>query len=274
MERKLLFLDLDGTLLNDAKKITAGNRKALERLLEQGHGVIITTGRPLQSALKQAHLLGLDHSGCYVIAYNGAVIYDFETQQQIFSQTLSFANAIRIFEYANAQNIHIQTYDTWNVLVEPRCHDEAVRRYCELIQMDYRTIADIHTDLQEQPVKCLAIDFNEQTKLVQMQHWIQNNMSQELDCFFSCQAYLEIVPIGMNKGKAVQMLSHIMNIPISNTIAVGDAANDIPMLQAAGIGIAMANAAEEVKAAADALTQRDNNHDGIAEVITHYFQLN
>lgn len=273
MERKLLFLDLDGTLLNDSKKITAGNRKALEQLLDHGHGVIIATGRPLQSALKQAHSLGLDHAGCYVIAYNGAVIYDFETQQQIFSQTLSLDNAIRVFEYANAQGIHIQTYDTWNVLVEPCCHDEEVRRYCELIQMNYRIISDIRTDLQEQPVKCLAIDFKEQTKLVQMQRWIQKNMSQELDCFFSCQAYLEIVPIGMNKGKAVQMLSHIMNVPIANTIAVGDAANDISMLQAAGVGVAMANAAEEVKAAANAVTQRDNNHDGIAEVIAHYFQL-
>ena len=96
-------------------------------------------------------------------------------------------------------------------------------------------------------------------------------MSQELDCFFSCQAYLEIVPIGMSKGKAVQMLSHIMNVPITNTVAVGDAANDISMIEAAGVGIAMANATDEVKAAANAVTQRDNNHDGIAEVIQRYF---
>lgn len=271
MKKKLLFLDLDGTLLNDAKEITSGNQRALNELLDHGHSVIITTGRPLQSAIKQAHTLGLDQPGCYVIAYNGALIYDFAEKKQIFSQTISPQNAIRIFEYINTQGVHVQTYDTWDVLVEPRCDDEEVRRYCALIQMNYRIISDIHTDLKEPPVKCLAIDFKEQTKLLQIQHWIQENMSQELDCFFSCQAYLEIVPIGMSKGKAVQMLSHIMHVPITNTVAVGDAANDISMIEAAGVGIAMANATDEVKAAANAVTQRDNNHDGIAEVIQRYF---
>lgn len=271
MEKKLLFLDLDGTLLNDAKEITVGNQQALKQLLNYGHSVIIATGRPLQSAIKQAHALGLDQPGCYVIAYNGAVIYDFAAKQQLFSQTISLANAIRVFEYVNTQDVHVQTYDEWDVLVEPRCDDDEVRRYCQLIQMDYRVITDIHTDLKEAPVKCLAIDFKEQTKLLRIQRWIQENMSQELDCFFSCQAYLEIVPIGMNKGKAVQMLSHIMNIPIANTVAVGDAANDISMIEAAGVGVAMANATDEVKAAANAITQCDNNHDGIAEVVARYF---
>ena len=76
MKKRLLFLDLDGTLLNDAKQITAGNREALERTLQRGHGVIIATGRPLKSALEQSRRLGLDKPGCYTIAYNGAMVYD------------------------------------------------------------------------------------------------------------------------------------------------------------------------------------------------------
>ena len=74
MKKRLLFLDLDGTLLNDAKEITTGNREALERTLQRGHGVIITTGRPLKSALEQSRRLGLDKPGCYTIAYNGAMV--------------------------------------------------------------------------------------------------------------------------------------------------------------------------------------------------------
>ena len=70
MKKRMLFMDLDGTLLNDAKQITQGNRDALNQALERGHGVIITTGRPLKSALAQAKRLGLDKPGCYTIAYN------------------------------------------------------------------------------------------------------------------------------------------------------------------------------------------------------------
>lgn len=271
MEKRLLFLDLDGTLLNDAKQITAGNKQALKQLLERGHGIIITTGRPLQSAMKQAHALGLDQPGCYLIAYNGALIYDWGTKQQIFSETMSLSNAIRIFEVVNTYHVHVQTYEEQNVLVEPNCDDEAVRRYCQLIDMSYRVIADVHTDLTNPPVKCLAIDFNEQIKLLKIQHWIQENMAQELDAFFSCPYYLEIVPIGMSKGKAVQMLCQILNVPIRNAIAVGDAANDLSMIEAAGIGVAMANGTDEVKASANYITQQDNNHDGVAEVVARYF---
>lgn len=273
MDKKLLFLDLDGTLLNDAKQITPGNRNALEQVLTLGHSVIIATGRPLQSAIKQAQTLGLDQPGCYLIAYNGAVIYDCETEQPIFSKTLSLQSAIRIFDYVNAQGVHIQTYDDWDVLVEPRCDDEAVRRYCSLIQMSHRVISDVHTDLKESPVKCLAIDFNEQTKLLELQRWIRDAMSQEVDCFFSCPYYLEIVPRGMSKGEAVRMLCRIMNVPIENTVAVGDASNDISMIKAAGVGVAMANATEEVRVAADTITQQDNNHDGIAEVAARWFGI-
>ena len=89
MKKRLLFLDLDGTLLNDEKEITRGNREALERTLQRGHGVIITTGRPLKSALAQAKRLGLDQPGCYTIAYNGAMVYDWGKQDKIFSRALT-----------------------------------------------------------------------------------------------------------------------------------------------------------------------------------------
>lgn len=273
MKRKLLFVDLDGTLLNDAKQITTGNQQALEQLLARGHSVIIATGRPLRSAIKQAHTLGLDQPGCFLIAYNGALIYDCTTKQPIFSETLSHENVMRIFDYANTQGVHIQTYDDDDVLVEPCCDDDAVRRYCALIEMNYRVISDIHIDLEKPPVKCLAIDFKEQTKLLQIQHWIQEQMSSEIDCFFSCPYYLEIVPRGINKGKAVHMLSHLMQVPIAHTVAVGDAANDIPMIEAAGVGVAMANASNAVKEASDDITKNDNNHDGIAQVIARYFDV-
>ena len=271
MKKRLLFMDLDGTLLNDQKQITEGNRAALDRLLERGHGAIITTGRPLKSAMDQAHLLGMDRPGCYLIAYNGAVIYDWAQEKQIFSRSLPYSAVNRVVELANERDEHVQTYDTWKVLVEQRCDDAAVRRYCDIIGMEFSVIGDVHTDLLEEPVKCLVINYEEKSGLLKIQDWIREHMGQEVDCFFSCDQYLEVVPKGMSKGEAVKMLSVMMGVEIENAVSVGDAANDLSMIEAAGIGVAMANATEEVKAIADYITQNDNNHDGIAEVVERFF---
>lgn len=271
MKRRLLFLDLDGTLLNDAKQITPGNRQALERALEWGHGIIITTGRPLKSAMEQARNLGLDQPGCYFIAYNGALIYDWAKNEQIYKRTLPTDVVVRLFSQAEKMGVHIQTYDTWDVLVEPRCDDTEVRRYCQLIRMDFRVIEDVRKDLPEEPVKCLAIHYDRKDGLLAFQAWIREHMAQQVDCFFSCDQYMEIVPKGMSKGDAVQRLCRMLQVDIADAVSVGDAANDLSMIRAAGIGVAMANATQEVKAAAQYITKNDNNHDGVAEVVAQYF---
>lgn len=270
MKKRLLFLDLDGTLLNDAKEITEGNRLALERTLQRGHGVIIATGRPLKSALEQSVRLGLNKPGCYTIAYNGAVIYDWEKRDVVFARTLDKDAVIQVFRQASLLGEHVQTYDSFDVLVEPCGDDETVRRYCKMVSMTCRVINDVRTDLKEDPVKCLVINYEKKDGLLQMQSWIRENVPQ-MDCFFSSDFLLEIVPKGMNKGEAVKMLCRMLNVEIENAVACGDAANDLAMLSAAGIGVAMQNGTEEVKAVADYITVRDNNHDGVAEAADKFF---
>ena len=152
MKKRLLFLDLDGTLLNDAKQITPGNREALNAALRRGHAVIIATGRPLRSAMEQARNLGLDQPGCYFIAYNGALIYDWAQNAQVYRRTLPIPAVLRLFAQAKKMGVHIQTYDTWDVLVERRCDNATVRRYCDGT-IGFRVIEDVRTDLTEEPVK-------------------------------------------------------------------------------------------------------------------------
>ena len=270
MKKRLLFLDLDGTLLNDKKEITDGNKIALEQALERGHSIVIATGRPLKSAKDLAGRLGLDKPGCIMIASNGAILYDWAKNDTIFSCTMPIPTVRKLFAEANRRSLHIQTYEGELVLVEPRCEDEALEWSCSKIGMQHRVIADAQQDVVQEPVKCLMIDYYDQTDLQAMQQWIRENMAQEADCFFSCREYLEIVTKGMNKGNAVRHLCEMMGVDIANAVAVGDAANDLSMIQAAGIGVAMANGTAEVKTVADYITERDNNHDGIAEVVNKF----
>ena len=87
MKTKMIFLDLDGTLLDDNKRLPKENREAIDEALEQGHKVLICTGRPLSSAIKLLPLLGLDKPGCYAITFNGGLIYDAGEKKAIYQVT-------------------------------------------------------------------------------------------------------------------------------------------------------------------------------------------
>lgn len=270
MEKKILFLDLDGTLLNDRKEITPGNRRAIDEALAQGHRIVIASGRPLKSSLAQAGRLGLGGEGCCVIAYNGAVIYDCSAGKPVFRKALALEDLYRVFDEARRIGCYIQTYDREDVVFEEGGPVENAARYCEMVGLDYRTVRDVRKDVTEAPVKALAIDYHDRAPLESLRRWISRELTGRVDCFFSSQFFLEIVPAGMNKGMAVRALCGKLGIPVENSIAAGDQGNDIAMIRAAGTGIAMANAIDEVKAAADYVTRRDNNHDGIEEIIQEF----
>ncbi len=270
MDRKLLFLDLDGTLLNDEGIITEGNRVALEAALARGHGVVIATGRPLSSALDKAASLGLDKPGCYVISFNGALIYDFGRQDQVFRCSIPRDVVRRVFDKARELDLHIQTYEGAEVLAEPWFNEQIIGGYCKGMVIRWRVVEDICAALTEEPAKMLAIEEEDFSKLDRLQEFIETEMAESLECFHSNPRFLEIVKAGMNKGQAVQMLCDILGVPVSHAVAAGDAANDLSMIRAAGIGVAMANGTEEVKTYADYVTLRDNNHDGIAEIVDKF----
>ncbi len=270
MKKKILFLDLDGTLLTDAKEITEGNYRALQRALAAGHRVVVTTGRPLAGAIRQNDSLGLNLPGCYLIAYNGGEIYEPYSKQVIYRHGMSPQTALAAMKIADELDVHIQTFDEEKVLVAPHRDDEEVRRYCSKIHMEHRVVPSFEEELTYDPIKALAIDFEDRGPLIALRDRILAELGDRLDSFFSSQFYLEIAPKDTNKGQAICRMCEILGIDIDDAIAVGDEANDISMIRAAGVGVAMANAIPEAKEAADYVTVRDNNHDGIVEVVEKF----
>ena len=170
-DRKALFLDLDGTLLTDDKQIPEGNREAIYRMLEQGHSVIIATGRPLVSAVLQAEKLGLTSRGCYIIAFNGGTLYDSFEKKVIYRLTIPLEIVTKVFAEANKRGIHIQTYRDDKVVVEPAGDDDIVRQYCSKIIVEHEVIPDIRM-LDEEPVKMLIIDMNDPAPLEEFRQWV------------------------------------------------------------------------------------------------------
>ena len=266
---KALFLDLDGTLLDDRKKISEKNRLAIDRMLAMGHRVIITTGRPLVSARVQAKALGLTGSGCYLIEYNGGVLFDTEHEKVIYKQTIPLPLIRLVFDEANKRGLHIQTYDDDYVLAEPRCDNEYLRYYSTNFGVPSRIIDSVRS-LTQEPVKMLMIDMEDPSRLESMRGWVAEHAGEQLDTFFSSEVFVEIISKGLNKGNALRQMAALLDIPLENTISAGDAGNDLPMIRAAHLGCAMANASDAVKAAAGYITEADNNHDGVAEIIEKF----
>ena len=269
MEKKALFTDLDGTLLNDSNEISKGNRDAIEELRRAGHHIVLTTGRPLASGIKQAEVLGLTGQGCFLIAFNGGVLYDLEKQSVIDREVIPLPLVFEIFDETERRGIHTQTYSEMRVLVEPRCDNETTRKYCKRLGMEFEVIPSVRT-LTRDPEKILLIDEKSREKLDKIIEEVSPRYAGKLDFFYSSRELMEIVPPGVNKGNAMMKVAAYLGVKPENTVSAGDAANDIPMLKMAHYGVAMKNAAQEVLDIASLVTENDNNHDGVAEIIGKY----
>lgn len=267
-QKKILFLDLDGTLLNDEKKVTHRNQKAINKALSLGHKVVIATGRPLPSAILLSEELGLTQEGCYTIAYNGAQIYDLYAHRSIFKETVPLEYVRHLMDEAYRHEIHIQTYSSTHILSEQE--NPALRKYESLTNLSAQIVPDVITVLTEEPCKVIAIDYDQTGKLKQYESAIAEWSKDKVDSFYSCPQYLEIVSPGMSKGYAIEILCKHLGIPKANTIAAGDAQNDITMLQSAAIAAVMKNASPDIQKYATYVTTKDNNHDGVAEIIEKF----
>ena len=262
---KIFFSDLDGTLLTKDKKISVKTKQALDEFAAAGNHFAICTGRGLDNVIDVSKKLNLNYSGMYFICYNGAQIYDVDAGKDIFRIGVPLDLIPGIFETALEYGIHVHTY-TSDSLVSPD-NGEEMQYYNRVIQRPIIVTDDIVSALPEDPCKVIAIELHDLDKLESFRLAIMENYSDTVTTVYSNPNYLEIFMKEAGKGSAVVRLAKHLNIPIENTMAAGDEQNDISMIEAAGLGIAMLNATDIVKKSADIITEFDNDHDGLEEYI-------
>lgn len=265
---KILFTDLDGTLLNDEKQIPEENKKAIHETLKKGNAVVICTGRSLSSARNIIEALSLTEKGCYAILYNGGLIYDCCSGEILYKKTIPLPYVKYIFSQAERFGIHCQTYEGDYVLTKKDSPE--LRQYKWSSRMDVKIDPELTEHLKEEPVKiltsCLDNRKLHEAYRASMEEWARGKLS----IFFSSEYYLEHVMEGISKGSAIRILCEMLHVPISDTIGAGDAENDLSMLDTTGISVCMANGTPEAKKHADYITVLDNNHGGVAEIIKKF----
>ena len=153
-----------------------------------------------------------------------------------------------------------------NAVVSP-ADDEEIRFYRVRIHLPL-VVSPVLTDaLTEEPYKMLAASLHDHGKLEAFRLGISDWSKGKIQTIYSNDMYLELFRQDAGKGNALRFLCGHFDVPLSDTYAAGDAQNDISMLQAAGTGIAMCNATDQVKDAADIVTALDNDQDGLADLM-------
>ena len=272
---KLLFTDLDGTLLTDDKRILDADMAAIDAMLSRGHKLVLCTGRPLTSAKQLAQKYGFDKPGFFLVSFNGGLIYDYATEKAILTRYIPVEEVKFIMDAAHRYGMHAHTYSGDYVVSE--YETEQLKTYCRLMKMDYVVVKDIREYYGEfinvvvkPPIKVNIITPFDHSSLVDFRAEMRKTTAGKLFDVFSKPEMLEFSHMQSNKGDAVRFMAEYYKVPLEDTIAVGDEENDCPMIDAAGVGVAVANASQVAKNIADYVTANDNNHSAIAEVIEKF----
>jgi len=263
MDCKLIAMDLDGTLNNSQKRITPRTLDALMAAQQRGIRLALASARPSPGLFKERDILQLQRHGGILMSYNGGRIVDagtgcvlYETAMDL-TQTKQLLHVLKTLPVTpildDGKQFYVTDADGYKVAYE-----------CWNNQMTCTVVEDLEAFLNFAPVKILMSVQPEQLKAVQAQ--IAAMLPDTLTVVQTAPFYLEIIPKTINKGQGLRDICAALGIDPAQTIAFGDAPNDIPMLLAAGAGVAMGNAGEETKAAADHVTL-SNDEDGIAAAL-------
>lgn len=267
MSIKLVAIDIDGTLLNSDRKITPRVKESLQMANAKGTNIVLCTGRPLpgvQDLLKELDLFGEND---YVITYNGALVQATQSKKIISQHTLSYDDFLEIELMSRKVGSHLHTIDDTTIYTANKNISSFTVHEAFLVNMPlkYRTVEEMTPELNI--IKMMMID--EPAILDQAIDKIPESFKEKFTTVKSTEFYYEILNKNASKGIALKELANHLGIAQEETMAIGDNENDLSMIAYAGVGVAMGNATETVKLAADVLTT-SHDEDGVANVIEKY----
>lgn len=264
---KILALDIDGTLANSKKEITTPVLNAVRRLQKADIPVLLVSGRADKAIEHVAAELGFDEYGGYILAYNGGKIVNKKTGEIILNQTLPENMLKPVYDFVKDKDIAIITYDGDDIVAE-KPDNIYVQKEIALTRMNVRKVDNLYEAIDFPVNKYLIC--GEPDYLEQLVVEMANEFSPELNIFRSEPYFIEVVKNGIDKAASLAKLIDILGLTKDNLVACGDGHNDVTMIDYAGMGVAMENACEEVKAVSNYIT-KSNDEDGVAYAIDKFF---
>lgn len=273
MKPKLILTDLDGTLLRDDKSLSPANRAALVRAAAQGAEVVVATGRFFGGIPRE--LLELPFLR-YFILMNGAKVYDRREDRVLYRSEIPLAQAERVMDLLEPLDCTVDCYQNDVGWMERRYFDhldyyvtDPVSR--AMVRSHRRPVDDLRAQVRAggATVQKMQAYFPHLELRPQVMALLRREVPGVVQSV-SLPTNLELNAAGATKGAALAALCRALGVDPLDTAAFGDGTNDVSMLAAAGVGVAMANGAPETRQAADLVTV-SNQEDGVALVLDRWF---
>lgn len=277
MAIKILAFDLDGTLLRSDKTVDPRTKEMIEKAMAAGIHIVLASGRDRAGCEFVYKPLGLDKGENFLALLNGQVIYDFANKEYDVDEVLGADDSMKIQEVCRkygVEGIFCCGYDFYSYLTTPGRIKKTLRRVVFGDPGDYglktnkaeRTFSDL-----PQKIGPITKDINKVCMIHSPKFFAKRlpDLRKDLsgyDLMLVGKDWLEIMPRGVNKASGLARIAEKLGCTMNEVMAFGDAQNDVDMLREAGIGVAMGNAMEDVKEAANLVTDTNDNN-GIGKII-------
>ncbi len=286
---KMIAVDLDGTMLNSYGEVTENTKRVVKQTIQRGTDVVIASGRSIDSIKSIAEEIG---SSQYMIAGNGAVVYDIKTNQILYEKYIPKSKAIDIIKTCEQNSIYYNVYTNKSIIADSLRYnvlyyykenlkkEEAKKTRITLVDNVPKYIEEMKN---EKIMKIFICDrtksvFNSIVKkfsdlsdldVLDVSHMSRKVIKQGTVDIPIEYYYTEISMKNVDKWNAIQFLMNKLGIQKEEVMTIGDNMNDKKMIQEAGLGVTMKGSSPSVTEVADFITE-DNNHEGVAKAIERF----
>lgn len=276
---KIVFIDIDGTLVNDEKIIPKENIEIIKKLKEDGIEVVLTSGRPYNSIQQYSEKSG---AVPYVIGSNGGVAVNFKTETNIFTKAIDKNIALEILKKIKSKNLYTVATISGNLAVETEQFSMTAENRSEVKVVE--SLDEVLTNTNDPIMKFSVINDEKENieifrdeiinlfdlSLTKVDTFVIPRRYRKVENKYALPYIMDIMPKNVSKGEAIKELCKYLNIDVPETVVFGDGLNDIEMFKTGGYTVAMGNAADEIKELADVVT-KTNNEAGVAYELNKIF---
>ncbi|MDE7453681.1 MAG: Cof-type HAD-IIB family hydrolase [Clostridia bacterium] len=264
----IIVSDFDGTLLNSEHSVSDGVKKAIDEYVANGGIFAVCTGRMLCCILSNVRALGLKG---YVVAHQGTVIADIESGKLIKYGGFKTEETVEICRNLEELNYPANVYAGDAMYTTIAEDDRHLLRYEGIVGLKSTHVDGIMSDfVLKNGLFCQKVAVmvapEDQTELFAE---LKRRLGSKHEVTCSAAVLIEISPLGNDKGEGLKFLCEKFGVPLERSVAIGDNLNDLAMIKAAGVGVAVGNASDGLKEEADYLTVT-NDEDAVAKVIEKF----
>lgn len=266
MSKKVLVLDIDGTLTNSNKEITDTTKQALQDIMQKGHKVILASGRPTPGMRRYEEELELKKYGGYLLSFNGGRIVECSTGETVYQRILSAEIIPELYAFAKEHGCGLLSYEK-DCIISAFEPDEYVDLESRINGLAVKVVENFPEYVNFDVNKCLLTAPVEIAPDLEKQ--LQLKYQEMLSIYRSEPFFIEVMPQNVDKAASLDRMLEVIGLTKEDTICCGDGFNDISMIKYAGVGVAMGNAQPAVKEAADYITAT-NDEDGLVQVMNKF----